>query len=94
MERKKGRKNKIKMSKKIPKLGRCYACNKTFFIENMRPIILIQSEEEGSVEIKRYLCDECSKKLDRYKFIEEGKKERKKNLKRVVKEIREKEKED
>ena len=80
-----------KKDKEIINLCKCYSSKKCYFMKDMKPIMLSQQSEDGYITIKRYLCDEDYKKLEKYRFITESNKERKKNLKRVVDVIRKKE---
>ena len=79
------------MSEDIIELSKCYGCRKVYEFSLMKPIILVENQEEGQIKVKRYLCNECNEKFKRLKFIQVTEHKRKEGTKEVIKNVRRKE---
>jgi len=72
---------KSKEKEEMIVLGRCFSCKHAYLFKLMKPIILLEPQEDGMVRVKRYLCPDCSDRLKEVKFVMESDLERKEQKK-------------
>lgn len=64
-------------------LCKCYICKRTYIFSLLNPIIVKQEFEESYTDIKRYVCEDCLKKLEEIQWVQISDSELKKEKKEV-----------